>query len=118
MSRLISELDTALAQRAAHGLPRARRIVASREGARYRVDGRDVLHFGSNDYLGLAQDARVVEAARDGALRYGVGAGASHLISGHLEAHESIERGLAAWAAPCPDARALLFSSGYLANLA
>jgi 8-amino-7-oxononanoate synthase len=118
MSRLISELDGALEQRAAKGLRRERRVVDSAQGARLRVDGRDVLHFGSNDYLGLAGDPRVVAAAREGAARYGVGAGASHLISGHFAPHEAIERELAAWIAPCAKARALLFSTGYLANLA
>ena len=118
MSRLTSELDDALEERAARGLRRERRIVDSAQGARLRVDDRQVLHFGSNDYLGLAGDRRVVAAAQDGAARYGVGAGASHLISGHFAPHEAIERELAAWVAPCANARALLFSTGYLANLA
>src|ERR1700681_1909604 len=118
MSRLISELDGALEQRAAKGLRRERRVVDSAQGARLRVDGREVLHFGSNDYLGLAADPRLVAAAHAGAARYGVGAGASHLISGHFAPHDTIERELAAWIAPCASARALLFSTGYLANLA
>ncbi len=118
MSRLTSELDDALEQRAARGLRRERRIVDSAQGARLRVDDREVLHFGSNDYLGLAGDRRVVAAAQSGAARYGIGAGASHLISGHFAPHEAIERELAAWVAPCANARALLFSTGYLANLA
>jgi 8-amino-7-oxononanoate synthase len=118
MSRLTSELDDALEERAARGLRRERRIVDSAQGARMRVDGREMLHFGSNDYLGLAGDRRVVAAAQDGAARYGVAAGASHLISGHFAPHEAIERELAAWVAPCANARALLFSTGYMANLA
>jgi 8-amino-7-oxononanoate synthase len=118
MSRLTSELDDALGERATQGLRRERRIVDSAQGARLRVDGREVLHFGSNDYLGLAADRRIVAAAQAGAARYGVGAGASHLISGHFAPHEAIERELAAWVAPCVNARALLFSTGYLANLA
>jgi len=118
MSRLIAELDGALEQRAVKGLRRERRIVDSAQGVRLRVDGRDVLHFGSNDYLGLAGDPRVVAAAQAGAARYGAGAGASHLISGHFAPHDAIERELAAWIAPCAKARALLFSTGYLANLA
>src|SRR5206468_969436 len=107
-----------LVARSASGLSRVRRVVEARDAARCRVDGREMLHFGSNDYLALAQDPRLVEAAREGAARYGVGAGASHLISGHFEPHASIERELGRWIAPCRDARALLFSSGYLANLA
>jgi 8-amino-7-oxononanoate synthase len=118
MSRLTSELDDALEQRAARGLRRERHIVDSAQGARLRVDGREMLHFGSNDYLGLAGDPRVVAAAQAGAARYGVGAGASHLVSGHFAAHDAIERELAGWIAPCANARALLFSTGYLANLA
>ena len=117
MSRLIAELDAALAQRAALGLSRRRRIVDSPQGARLSVDGRDIVHFGSNDYLGLAADPRVVAAAQHGAARYGVGAGASHLISGHSQPHDVLERELAAWVAPCANARALLFSTGYMANL-
>jgi 8-amino-7-oxononanoate synthase len=118
MSRLTSELDRALEERAAKGLRRDRHLVDSAQGARVRVDGRELLHFGSNDYLGLAGDRRVVAAAQAGAARYGVGAGASHLISGHFAPHDAIERDLAAWVAPCAKARALLFSTGYLANLA
>ena len=118
MSRLTSELDRALEERAAKGLRRDRHLVDSAQGARLRVDGRELLHFGSNDYLGLAGDRRVVAAAQAGAARYGVGAGASHLISGHFAPHDAIERDLAAWVAPCAKARALLFSTGYLANLA
>jgi 8-amino-7-oxononanoate synthase len=118
MSRLIAELDAALAQRAALGLSRRRHRVESAQGARLVADGREMLHFGSNDYLGLAADVRVIAAAREGAARHGVGAGASHLISGHFEPHEALERELAAWVAPCANARALLFSSGYMANLA
>jgi 8-amino-7-oxononanoate synthase len=117
MSRLIAELDAALAQRAREGLSRRRRTVDSAQGARLLVDGREILHFGSNDYLGLAGDLRVVAAAQQGTARHGVGTGASHLISGHFAPHEALERELAAWIAPCANARALLFSCGYLANL-
>jgi 8-amino-7-oxononanoate synthase len=118
MSRLIAELEDALAEREATGLGRRRHAVETRRGARLTVDGRDVLHFGSNDYLGLAADPRVIKAAQEGAARHGVGAGASHLISGHFSAHEALERDLAGWIAPCRDPRALLFSTGYMASLA
>jgi 8-amino-7-oxononanoate synthase len=118
VSALIAELDAANATRASAGLRRQRRVVDSPPGARLTADGREVLHFGSNDYLGLAGDARLIAAAQAGAARYGVGAGASHLISGHGAAHEALERELAAWVAPCANARALLFSTGYMANLA
>jgi 8-amino-7-oxononanoate synthase len=117
MSRLIAELDAALEQRAGQQLLRRRRVVDSTQGAQLTADGREILHFGSNDYFGLAGDPRVVAAAQQGAARYGVGAGASHLISGHFQPHEDLERELAAWVAPCASARALLFSTGYMANL-
>ena len=117
MSRLIAELDASLAQREAAGLARRRRVVESPQGTRLSADGHEVLHFGSNDYLGLAADPRVVAAARRGAARYGVGAGASHLISGHFRPHDVLEHALGAWAGPCAGARALLFSNGYMANL-
>jgi 8-amino-7-oxononanoate synthase len=114
----LEQLAVDLAAREAAGLARRRRVVAARQGARLSVDGQPLLHFGGNDYLDLAGEPRVIAAAQDGAARYGVGAGASHLISGHYAVHESLERELAAWVAPCADARALLLSSGYLANLA
>ena len=88
------------------------------EGAcapRLQVDGRPLLAFASNDYLGLAAHPHVARAASEAALRYGVGAGASHLISGHSALHEALERRLAQWTA-LP--RALTFSAGYMANAA
>jgi 8-amino-7-oxononanoate synthase len=115
---LIAGLDAALDARRAAGLTRRRVAVASAQGARVTVDGRELVAFASNDYLGLANDAAVVAAARDAASRWGVGAGASHLICGHFTPHDELERDLAAFVAPCADARALTFSSGYLANLA
>ena len=78
------------------------------------MDGRDYVAFCSNDYLGLAAHPQLIEAAREGAARYGVGAGASHLVLGHTDAHHALEEQLAEFVG-LP--RALLFSSGYLANL-
>src|SRR5260370_19911633 len=98
MTRLIAELDVALSARASAGLARRRRTVDSPQGARLAVDGRDVLQFGSNDYLGLAADPRLIAAAQRGAARFGIGAGASHLISGHFSTPEALELELAAWA--------------------
>ncbi|AJY52177.1 8-amino-7-oxononanoate synthase [Halomonas sp. KO116] len=74
----------------------------------------NTLDFAGNDYLGLAQDPRVSEAQVAGARRYGAGAGASHLVSGHLEIHDALEEALARWTGR---ERALLFSTGYMANL-
>lgn len=80
-----------------------------------RVDGAQKLAFSSNDYLGLAGDPRITEALCEGARQWGVGAGASHLVTGHHRIHEDLEQRLAAFVGT---PRALLFSSGYLANLA
>src|SRR5690606_20129344 len=79
------------------------------------IEGRDFLAFCSNDYLGLANHPALVEAAAEGARRYGVGSGASHLISGHSRAHHELEEMLAEFIG-LP--RALLFSTGYMANMA
>ena len=75
-------------------------------------DGR--VNFCSNDYLGLARDPEVVAAMAEAAQRYGAGAGASHLVSGHGVEHEALERELAEFTGR---ARALVFSTGYMANL-
>ncbi len=115
---LIADLERELAARHASGLRRTRRTVDSPQGARIVVDGREVIAFASNDYLGLANHPAVVAAARDAATRWGVGAGASHLVSGHFSPHAALETELAAFVRPCAGARALVFSTGYLANLA
>jgi len=109
-SRLADELRRIEAQ----GLKRHRRVLESPQGARVVVDGREFVAFCSNDYLGLAGDPRLAAAAREGAARYGVGAGASHLILGHAAAHHALEESLAQFVR-LP--RALLFSTGYMANL-
>ena len=117
-SALIADLERGLAAREAAGLKRVRRTLASPQGARVIVDGRELVAFASNDYLGLANHPDVVAAAREGAARWGAGAGASHLICGHFAPHAALETELAAFVRPCAGARALTFSSGYLANLA
>ena len=109
-----SALALELAEIESQGLRRTRRLLESPQGARVTVDGRDYVAFCSNDYLGLASHPRLIEAAREGAARYGVGAGASHLILGHSMAHNDLENRLAAFAG---FPRALLFSTGYLANI-
>ncbi len=107
---LQSELDAL--QR--DGLKRKRRTLELPCGPAARVDGRSLISFCSNDYLGLANDPALVAAACAGARAWGVGSGASHLVSGHLEAHAVLEQKLADFTG---FARALLFSTGYLANL-
>ncbi len=118
-SSLLSGLQQKLQALEQQHLIRRRREVATPHAPRMTVDGQPLLAFCSNDYLGLASDARVVEALREGALRYGAGSGASHLISGHSAAHAALEERLADFLSPCmPSARALYFSTGYMANLA
>jgi 8-amino-7-oxononanoate synthase len=108
------DLSLRLDELARAGLARRRRVVESSDGPHLTVEGRRYLAFCSNDYLGLAHDPRLIEAACRGAERYGVGAGASALISGHTSAHDALESRLARFVG-LP--RALHFGAGYLANL-
>ena len=96
------------------GLRRSRRTLDSPQSAHVTVDGKHYVAFCSNDYLGLANHPALIAAAQAGAAAYGVGAGASHLVLGHARAHEQLENVLAAFVG-LP--RALLFSTGYMANL-
>ena len=114
-SRLDTQLAAELADIAAAGLTRRRRVLDSPAGRIARVDGQEVLNFASNDYLGLAGNAEIAQALADGALRWGAGSGASHLVSGHLTPHDQLESEIAAFTG---FERALTFSTGYLANLA
>lgn len=98
----------------AKGLRRHRRILETAQSAQVTVDGKRYLAFCSNDYLGLANHPDLIAAAREGAAHYGVGAGASHLVLGHARPHEQLEHQLAAFVGM---ERALLFSTGYMANL-
>lgn len=111
----MQELRDELARRRAAGLYRARRIVESAQGVETRIDGRGLLSFCSNDYLGLANHPDIRQAFVDAAARYGVGSGAAHLINGHSRLHEDCETRLAEFTGRD---RALLFSTGYMANLA
>jgi 8-amino-7-oxononanoate synthase len=117
--KLLDMLDRELQALDAHDLRRRRRTVDTPCSPQLQIDGRPVLAFCSNDYLGLAAHPAIVEALRGGAARYGAGSGASHLISGHSRAHALLEDRLADFIAPhLESARALHFSTGYLANLA
>jgi 8-amino-7-oxononanoate synthase len=117
MSRADARLAEELARQAAAGRSRRRRTVEAREpgGVRVTVEGRECLSFCSNDYLGLADHPRIVSAFCEAARRWGVGSGASHLVSGHDAEHHALEEELAQFVAR---PRALLFSTGYMANLA
>jgi 8-amino-7-oxononanoate synthase len=107
--RLAAVLD----QRRKEGLYRHRLTLESSQGPIVCVNGRQYLNFCSNDYLGLAAHPRVVERFRSAAAQYGVGSGASHLVCGHSAPHHALEEALAEFTGR---ARALLFSSGYMAN--
>lgn len=108
------ELDRALdGLRAAH-LYRRRRVIDGPQQPRTVVNDRALLSFCSNDYLGLANHPQVIKALRDGAERWGVGSGAAHLVNGHSRAHQRLEEELAELTRR---PRALLFSTGYMANL-
>jgi 8-amino-7-oxononanoate synthase len=121
---LIEHLNRQLRERETLALKRQRRISESPCAPHQRVsrDGqpaREMLAFCSNDYLGLANHPVLIQALADGARQFGAGSGASHLINGHSRAHAALEDDLAAWLAPnIPQAQALYFCTGYMANLA
>ena len=116
---LLGQLEDQLASLSDQQLRRQLREVQTPTAPSMVVDGESLTAFCSNDYLGLASDPRVIEALREGALRYGAGSGASHLISGHSIAHAALEARLADMqAAHLINPRALFFSTGYMANLA
>ncbi|PZP22196.1 8-amino-7-oxononanoate synthase [Pseudomonas kuykendallii] len=109
------DLSARLAERRAAHLYRQRPLLESPQGPLAQVDGRELLAFCSNDYLGLANHPEVIRAMQDGAARWGVGGGASHLVIGHSGPHHELELALAEFTGR---PRALLFSTGYMANLA
>lgn len=115
---LISRLQRQLQDLEDAGLRRRTRMAQGPCAPEMEVEGQKLLAFCSNDYLGLANHPALCEALAEGARRYGVGSGASHLVNGHSRAHGLLEERLAAWLAPhIPQARALLFSTGYMANM-
>jgi 8-amino-7-oxononanoate synthase len=111
---LETELRPRLDALKAQSLYRRRRLQDSPQQPQARVDGRPMLSFCGNDYLGLANYPAVIAALRDGAERWGVGSGAAHLVNGHSRAHQALEEALAEFTGR---PRALLFSTGYMANL-
>jgi 8-amino-7-oxononanoate synthase len=117
--QLLSQLAQQLSALEDRSLVRRRRTVDSPCGPRVTVDGRELLAFCSNDYLGLANHPVLVEALREGAALYGAGSGASHLISGHARPHALLEDRLADFVGThLEQPRALTFCTGYMANLA
>ncbi len=111
---LLARIAARQAERERAGLLRRLRAVEQAQGPRVRIDGRELLAFCSNDYLGLAQHPQLIKALRRAAGDCGVGSTAAHLVIGHHREHAALEAELADWTGR---ERALLFSTGYAANL-
>ena len=112
--RTMTDIAATLADLRRDGLYRQRRVIETAPGPRVSLDGNEVLLLCSNDYLGLAADPAVRAAAADAAERWGAGAGASPLISGHMAIHRELEAELAAFKGR---EACVLFGSGFLANV-
>lgn len=111
---LLDELAAELAERTSAGLRRQRRVIQGPQAAEVVANGKRLLSFASNDYLGLANHPRLISAMQQATQAVGVGSGASHLITGHHALHEELEQALASFVGlPA----ALLFSTGYMANM-
>ena len=114
----LDQIDTELATLDRELLRRSIRSVDTPCGPVIQIQGRSLLAFCSNDYLGLANHPELIAALSEGAARFGTGSGASHLISGHHAIHDELEAKLASTqAGAIPNVRALFFSTGYVANL-
>ncbi|MGZ8161722.1 MAG: 8-amino-7-oxononanoate synthase [Methylobacter sp.] len=114
MTLAFAQLAGNLENIARQNLYRSRRVTESPQGINLQLDGRNILNFCSNDYLGMANHPEVVKAFKTAANQYGVGSGSAHLICGHSFAHHALEEELAAFTGRD---RALLFSTGYMANM-
>jgi len=110
----MSEIAQRLAELESLGLSRRLRMVSGPQGPTVLLDGKPVMLLCSNNYLGLADHPRVREAAADAAMRWGVGAGASRLVSGTMTIHRRLEERLARFEG---SEACVLFGSGYLANI-
>jgi 8-amino-7-oxononanoate synthase len=111
---MFPDLFEQLRAREQQGLRRTRQIVESPQASHLTIDAHDYLSFSSNDYLGLANHPHLIQASCEGARHYGVGAGASHLMNGHSAAHHVLEEALTQFTR---FPQALLFSTGYMANI-
>ncbi len=112
---MLEQLSQELASLEARSLRRRLQVLEEvLPGGRVRLAGRVLVNLSSNDYLGLAQDPRLIAAAQDAAARWGAGAGASRLVTGHLALHAAVEDRLAAFKGT---QAAVIFSTGYMANL-
>jgi 8-amino-7-oxononanoate synthase len=111
---ILQSLAARVEERQRAGLLRRARTLDAARGVHIAVDGRELINFCSNDYLGLAQDPRITRALQEAANDCGVGSTAAHLVCGHRREHARLEEALCEWTGR--DA-AILFSSGWLANL-
>jgi len=114
MHSLDHVFDEQLKRRQADDLYRSRTSHSGPQAPELKVNGQALLAFCSNDYLGLANHPQLISAAKKACVDYGLGSGASHLVVGHTDLHHELEEALAK-ATQRP--RALLFSSGYMANM-
>lgn len=114
MSSGFSSLADELEQIKKKNLYRSRRIMSSPQSVIIEINGNRVINFSSNDYLGLANHPDVIESFKEATDKYGVGSGSAHLICGHSYAHHALEEELAEFTGR---ERALLFSTGYMANI-
>jgi 8-amino-7-oxononanoate synthase len=114
MSHALESIQLELDEIAKRGLRRERRILDSPQSIRVVAEGKEYVAFTSNDYLGLAANEQLISSLIAGARGYGVGSGASHMVVGHMRPHEQLELALAEFTAA---ERALLFSTGYMANV-
>jgi len=112
--QLTERAAEAMSARARASPWRRLRTVEAVDGAYVAIDGKRLLNFASNDYLGLSQHPALRDALIAAATRWGVGATAAHLLGGHRDEHAALEEALAHWTGR---ERALLFSDGWMANL-
>jgi 8-amino-7-oxononanoate synthase len=112
---ITDRIRTERQERVQYGTVRTRRIIDSREGVHVDSNGRELINFCSNDYLGLSQHVEVIGSFQESAAHHGVGSSASALVSGHHQEHALLETEMAAWLGY---EKALYFGSGYLANIA
>lgn len=118
-NRYIQHYESLLNHLESQSLRRKLKISDSPSAPVMRINGQEMLTFCSNDYLGLANHPEIASAMIEGAKMYGGGSGASHMISGHHQAHDQLERALASTQAKhIPHVKGLFFSTGYMANMA
>lgn len=114
MAQGFVDLADELQQIKQQNLYRSRRIISTPQGVEIIVDGKPLINFSSNDYLGLANHPQVIKSFKQATDQYGVGSGSAHLICGHSQSHQALEEELADFTGRD---RALLFSTGYMANV-